>query len=108
MLGYHLSLNPEIEVQKFSTATSFLKALDQNPGAVTLDYSLPDMKGEEVLRRIRSYNTEIPVVVISGQEDISTAISLLNEGAYDYIVKNEDTKDRLWNVIKNIREHVGL
>ncbi len=108
MLGYHLSLNPEIEVQKFSTATSFLKVLDQNPGAVTLDYSLPDIKGEEVLRRIRSYNTEIPVVVISGQEDISTAISLLNEGAYDYIVKNEDTKDRLWNVIKNIREHVGL
>lgn len=108
MLGYHLSLNPEIEVQKFSTATSFLKVLDQNPGAVTLDYSLPDIKGEEVLRRIRSYNTEIPVVVISEQEDISTAISLLNEGAYDYIVKNEDTKDRLWNVIKNIREHVGL
>jgi two-component system response regulator AtoC len=108
VLEYHLSLNPDISVTKFSNASDFLKNLDKNPDAITLDYSLPDMAGEEVLRKIKEYNSDIPVVMISGQEDIKTAITLLKDGAYDYIVKDEDTKDRIWNAIKNIRENQGL
>jgi two-component system response regulator AtoC len=108
VLEYHLSLNPDIEVTRFMNGKDFIKSLDKNPGAVTLDYSLPDISGEEVLKKIKDYNSEIPVVIISGQEDIKTALSLLKEGAYDYITKDEDTKDRIWNAIKNIRENVGL
>ncbi|MDB4107631.1 sigma-54 dependent transcriptional regulator [Bacteroidia bacterium] len=108
VLEYRLSMNPDITVTKFNNAQDFLKNLDKNPGAITLDYSLPDMSGEEVLRRIKEYNSDIPVVMVSGQEDIKTAITLLKDGAYDYIVKDEDTKDRIWNAIKNIRENIGL
>ncbi|HAV25693.1 MAG TPA: regulator [Bacteroidetes bacterium] len=108
VLEYHLSLNPDITVTKFTNAKEFLKNLDKNPDAVTLDYSLPDMSGEDVLKKIKEYNSEIPVVMVSGQEDIKTAITLLKDGAYDYIVKDEDTKDRIWNAIKNIREKEGL
>lgn len=108
ILEYHLSLNPDITVTKFSTGKDFLNNLDKRPSAVTLDYSLPDIAGEEVLKKIKEYDADIPVVIISGQEDIKTAISLLQEGAYDYIVKDEDTKDRIWNTIKNIREKQEL
>ncbi|MFT5056991.1 MAG: two-component system response regulator AtoC [Pseudoalteromonas distincta] len=108
VLEYHLSLNPDITVTKFTNAKEFLKNLDKNPDAVTLDYSLPDMSGEDVLKKIKEYNSEIPVVMVSGQEDIKTAITLLKDGAYDYIVKDEDTKDRIWNAFKNIREKEGL
>jgi DNA-binding NtrC family response regulator len=108
ILEYHLSLNPDITVTKFSTGKEFLQNLDKGPGAVTLDYSLPDMSGEDVLRKIKEYNADIPVVIISGQEDIKTAITLLKDGAYDYIVKDEDTKDRIWNTIRNIREKENL
>jgi len=108
ILEYHLTLNPDITVTKFTNGKDFLDNLDKNPGAVTLDYSLPDISGEEVLKKIKEYNVDIPVVIISGQEDIKTAISLLKEGAYDYIVKDSDTKDRIWNAIKNIREKVEL
>lgn len=108
VLEYHLSLNPDITVTKFANAKEFLKNLDKNPDAVTLDYSLPDMSGEDVLKKIKEYNSEIPVVMVSGQEDIKTAITLLKDGAYDYIVKDRDTKDRIWNAIKNIREKEGL
>jgi len=108
VLEYHLSLNPDVSVTKFANAKDFLNNLDKNPDAVTLDYSLPDMSGEEVLKKIQEYNSEIPVVMISGQEDVKTAISLLKEGAYDYIVKDDDTKDRIWNAIRNIREKEGL
>ena len=108
VLEYHLSMNPDVTVTKFNNAKDFLKNLDKNPGAITLDYSLPDMAGEEVLRRIKEHNSDIPVVMVSGQEDIKTAITLLKDGAYDYIVKDEDTKDRIWNARKNIRENQGL
>ena len=71
ILEYHLSLNPDITVTKFTNGKDFLANLDKNPGAVTLDYSLPDISGEEVLKKIKQYNSDIPVVIISGQEDIN-------------------------------------
>ncbi|MFM9944154.1 MAG: sigma-54-dependent transcriptional regulator [Bacteroidia bacterium] len=108
IIQYNLSLNPDLDAQLFSTAELFFKKIDENPDLITLDYSLPDMTGEEVLRKIKKTHPHIPVVVVSGQEDLKTAIGLLKDGAYDYLTKDEDTKDRIWNIIRNIRENLGL
>ncbi len=108
MLKYHLSLNPDNEVVKFETGSACLKNLHQNPSLISLDYSLPDISGFEVIKKVKEYNSDIPVVVVSGQEDVATAVRLLKDGAYDYFVKDEDTKERLWNTIKNIKERNEL
>lgn len=108
LLEYHLSLNPDYEVKRFGTGKEALAQLHQRPGVVTLDYSLPDMTGAEILKRIKYANPETQVVIISGQEDISTAVHLLREGAYDYIVKDDDTTDRLWNTVVKARETIAL
>ncbi len=108
MLKHHLSLNPDNEVHLFKTGSDCLKNLYKTPNLISLDYSLPDMSGLEVMKAIKKENNEVPVVIVSGQEDISTAVALLREGAYDYFVKDADTKDRLWNVIKKIRENLLL
>lgn len=108
MLKYHLSLNPDNEVHLFRNGQECLKNLYRMPALITLDYSLPDMSGLEVMRQIKKENPEIPVVIVSGQEDVSTAVTLLKEGAYDYFVKDDDVKDRLWNIIKKIRENLSL
>ncbi len=108
MLKYHLSLNPDNEVVKFETGTDCIKNLHQEPSLISLDYSLPDMSGFEVIKKVRQYNSDIPIVVVSGQEDVATAVKLLKDGAYDYFVKDEDTKERLWNTIKNIKERNEL
>ncbi len=108
ILEYHLLLNPDFTVEKFSNGKDCLQNLYQKPQLITLDYSLPDMKGRDVLLRIKESHPDMPVIMISGQEDITTAVELLKEGAYDYIVKNEDTKDRLWNSIRLLREHMQL
>lgn len=108
LLTFNLSLNPDYEVELFRTGQECINNLYKGPSAISLDYTLPDMTGFEVLEKIKKYNPEIPVVIVSGQEDVSTAVGLLKKGAYDYIVKDEDTKDRLWNCMKNIRENLSL
>lgn len=108
ILEYHLCLNPDYEVEKFHSAESLIQNLHRKPSVITMDYSLPDVKGNKLLKRIREIDAHVPVIVVSGQEDISTAVSLLKDGAYDYIVKNEDSKDRLWNTLKNLRENIAL
>ena len=104
MLEHYLSLNPEYEVKRFESPGDFFAHLHEVPDVVTLDYSLPDTDGTEVLRKIKEFNPDIRVIIISGQEDIATAINLLKNGAFDYIVKDDDTKDRLWNSILHLRE----
>lgn len=108
LLAYHLSLNPDYEVEVFTSAKKCLNSLHLKPSVITLDYSMPDMSGGELLQKIKSQHPDIPVVIVSGQEDISTAVKLLKEGAYDYIVKDDDAKERLWNSIRHIRENKSL
>jgi two-component system, NtrC family, response regulator AtoC len=108
MIQHYLSLNPDYEVRRFETTQSFFASLHELPDVVTLDYSLPDMDGGQVLKKIKNQYPEMQVIMISGQEDIATAIDLLKHGAFDYIVKNEDTKDRLWNSLLHLREIQGL
>jgi len=108
VLSYHLSQNPDNQVELFLTGKDCISNMYQKPDIITLDYSLPDMSGFKVLQKIKELAPDIPVIIISGQEDISTAVELLKAGAYDYIVKNDDAKNRLWNTIKNVQEHLLL
>ena len=58
--------------------------------AVLLDIHLPGLNGLETLRKIRASWPDIPVVMISGQQDEDVAKASLEEGAFDYVVKPLD------------------
>ncbi|MFY8025980.1 MAG: sigma-54-dependent transcriptional regulator [Sediminibacterium sp.] len=110
MLEHYLSLNPDYQVDRFDTEKSFFQKLPEKPDVVTLDYSLAvgDADGSKVLKKIKDLYPETAVIIISGQEEITTAVELLKSGAFDYIVKDEDTKDRLWNALQHLQEIKGL
>lgn len=108
MLVHHLSLNPDNEVTAFLTGKECINNLYKKPHIITLDYSLPDMKGEIILEKIKQTNPDTQVVIVSAQEDVKTALQLLKKGAYDYIVKDEDTRERIWNSIIKITETFNL
>jgi len=108
LLVYTLSLNQDYEVKSFFNAGDFLNCLYESPDIVTLDYRLPDISGLEVLKRIRQENSDIQVILISEQEDINMVVTLLKLGAYDYITKSEDIRDRLLNTIQNLRQGISL
>lgn len=108
MIAFIMEMDPTHEVHVFSTGQECLQYLQLGPTLISLDFTLPDMNGGDVLRRIKKYNPEIEVVILSGQQDIPTAVQLVREGAYDYITKDSETKDRLLNVIRHVKHQKNL
>jgi len=108
ILEYHLSLNPEYQVSCYNSGKECIANLHLNPDLITIDYSMDDMSGGELLKKLVQWNPEVPVVVISGQEEVSVALNLLKEGAYDYLIKDDSTKDLLWNTVIRARETHSL
>jgi DNA-binding NtrC family response regulator len=107
-LAHYLSLNPDYQVKIFHSAKTLKASLHENPDIITLDYSLPDTKGEDLLAHIIQESPETKVIIISGQEDIKVAIDLFKKGAHDYIQKDSDAQERLWMAIQNLRETIEL
>lgn len=55
--------------------------------AVLLDINMPVMDGFESLKQIRKYRPDLPVLMLTGDDDTSTAVKAIKEGANDFIVK---------------------
>lgn len=108
LLVHSISTNPDYNVKSFSSAQELYKALGESPDVVTLDYRLPDSSGEKVLQEIQARCPDTEVIVISEQEHIETAVSLIKQGAYDYLVKEKNIRDRLLTTLQNLRKSRGL
>ncbi len=108
LLVHSLSLNPDYTVKGFHSAKEVLRELDNGPAVITVDYGLPDIKGDELLEKIKETDPSIEVIIISEQEKIETAVSLLKSGAYDYLVKSKDIKEMVLNTVNHICNNFDL
>ncbi len=109
LLEYNLKQNKDYTIFRYPTGKECIDNLYRKPFAITLDYNLPDMNGREVLKKTREVLPDVEVLMVSGQEDISTAVSLIKDGAYDYFAKQDsDIKTRLWNSLNKIRNNLEL
>ncbi|MEO9869849.1 sigma-54-dependent transcriptional regulator [Ekhidna sp.] len=108
LLTHTLSLNPDYVVKAFPDGQSMLSELKQKPQLVTLDFRLPDYSGAELFEKIKAEDPSIEVIIISEQQDIETAIDLLKKGAYDYLTKTEDIRDRLIHVLNKLGKNKKL
>ncbi|MFN8179556.1 MAG: sigma-54 dependent transcriptional regulator [bacterium] len=57
------------------------------PDAVLLDLNLPARDGLSVLRDLVSADPEVPVIMVTGTEDVATAVKAIRAGAFDYVTK---------------------
>ena len=108
IIKYVLEMDPEHEVHVFASGKECLDNLYLNPSIITLDYSLPDMTGDQVMKKIKNYNSNIGIIVLSGQKDISVAVNLMRDGAFFYIVKDDDTKSKLMLTVQRIKANLKL
>ena len=81
----------QLSVRTYESATSFLDALASvESGCVITDVRMPDIDGIELLRRLKSLNIGLPVIVITGHADFALAVEALRQGAVDLIEKPYD------------------
>ena len=79
----------------------------QNPDLVLLDHWLPGINGDEVLRRIKEEDPEIPIIIMTAQGSIEMAVNLMKMGAFDFLVKPFEL-DQVEDLIKKGLERVRL
>ena len=89
------------EVSEAATGEEGVKLIEREaPDLVFLDIKMPGMDGLEVLQKVRHLFEAMPVVVISGHGDISTAVEATRLGAFDFIGKPLE-RDRILLTVRN-------
>ncbi len=90
LISYALSASGFI-VEAFEESESFLQSFDnKKPELVLLDVMLPGKDGMEILKTIRKFDTETPVIMLTAKSDRMDKIKGLDAGADDYITKPFD------------------
>ncbi len=106
---YELYLNDEpYQVVHVGTGKDALDAMRESPPeGIVLDLHLPDMNGLEILQYLQDQATQIPVVVITANGSIKTAVEAMRHGAADFVLK-PFTADRLIFTLRHALERQQL
>jgi DNA-binding NarL/FixJ family response regulator len=73
-----------------------------------LDLSLPDASGLEALHALRQLSPDLPIIVLTGFDDLDMGLSAIRDGAEDYLVKNYVDGDSLQRAIRYAMERRRL
>src|SRR5467141_1519025 len=77
-----------LPIETFATGHEFLAAQNGGrPGCLIVDLRMPGMSGLDVLQELAARKLRIPVIMISGYGDVSTAVRALQAGAIDFLEK---------------------
>ena len=87
-------------LRAFSGTEAVYLLSENKPDLVLLDLMMPGVSGEEVLPKIKG----VPVIVMSAKADVQNKVSLLLDGAADYITKPFDTRELLARITVQLRK----
>lgn len=104
LLKIQLLQQHDIVIETFSTGELCIEHLSSNPDIIIVDYNLDSvekdaMNGIETLDKIKSVNADIPVIMLSAQDEIDIALKCMSHKAFDYVVKSATDFLRLKKVI---------
>jgi two-component system OmpR family response regulator len=107
LLEIELMENADFIIEPFATGELCIENLSHKPDVIILDYHLDGieksaMNGIETLDKIKAFNPDIPVVMLSSQDKIEVAVNCMHHKASDYIVKSETAFIRLQKTLTNI------
>lgn len=98
------------DIETFISGELCVEHLAGKPDVVILDYHLDGMdenamNGIETLDKIKAYDTDIAVVMLSSQDKIDVAINCMHHKAFDYVIKSETAFMRLQKIITAIFQY---
>ena len=102
--------NADFLIETYPTGELCIANLSNKPDVVILDYQLDGivanaMNGLETLDKVKDFNPEIPVIMLSSQDKIEVAINCMHHKAFDYVVKSETAFVRLQKIITSIFQY---
>jgi len=101
--------NPPVQVDCVHRLSEALASLTvEMPSLVLLDLNLPDSRGAETFRKILEKAPNVPVVVLSGQDDEALAIKAVTQGVQDYLIKGDITSKQLERAMRYAVERQAL
>ncbi len=100
--------NDQREISLFASAETFRSSLHQNPDIVILDYNLPESNGIDLLKEIKYFNQEIKTILISGQDKVEVVIEAYENGAEEYIKKDDNALTLLELKVQKHSSEVNL
>ena len=103
LFHYHLKNLGLKNIYLFDNGKDCINSLALQPDLVLLDHYMKPMNGFDVLDAIKKQNPDTFVVFVSGQEEIHVPIIAMENGAFDYLVKNDVTEDKLQLIIEKIQ-----
>jgi two-component system OmpR family response regulator len=96
----------DFNIETFVTGEHCVASLPHMPDVIILDYLFDGdknaMNGLDTLDKIKRFNSDIPVVILSSQDKIEVAINCMHHRAFDYVVKSETAFLRLQKIISTI------
>lgn len=97
----------DFEIETYPTGELCVEHLSHSPDVIILDYHLDGiektaMNGIQTLDKIKAFNPDIPVVMLSSQDKVDVAIDCMHHRAFDYVVKSETAFVRLQKIITTI------
>jgi len=107
LVSYWVKDKWKYDVEIFANGEDALKKIYLKPDLILLDIMLPGLDGIETLKRIKHYDENIPVIMLSAQGSIEVAVNSLRLGAYDYFPKPIDDQ-KLEPAIKNAIKNYDL
>ncbi|MBA4406735.1 sigma-54-dependent Fis family transcriptional regulator [bacterium] len=107
MLSHWVKNQWNYNCKTFINGADAINSLSDNPDLILLDIMLPDINGNEVLSRIKSRNSQVPVIMLSAQGSVEVALESIRLGAFDYFPKPID-KNRLEPAVRNAIKHYDL
>lgn len=91
--------HPKILQAKSFAETTEILGQNSNLDVILLDLSLPDISGEELVKRIRNMVEHIPIIVLTGYAQKNFGVKTLSLGVSDYLLKDEFTATELYKSI---------
>lgn len=104
LIKFYLEQDKRYKVETFSSAEDCLFHLNEKPNLIISDLYLNTgnpkaMSGADLIKYFKDNNIEVPIVILSCQDQIRIAGDLLKDGASDYLIKDENTFPNLEKVV---------
>src|SRR3984957_15542954 len=98
-----------VEVSCVDRLSDGMASLSEHPPSVVLlDLNLPDSHGAETFRTVMAHSPDVPVVILSGQDDEALALKAVHQGVQDYLIKGDITSKQLERAMRYAVERQAL